>query len=125
MKKNELDKMLKKYQPAVKKAGNQLQKAMKTAEEDISKMYRIAQTHVEIQMKNLQKEKLYYELGKYVAGKLMKGNIEIEGLERYKKSLNKINAEGARMQRKLSGIGKVSKKKASKKSKTSKTSKKK
>ena len=120
MKKSDLNKMLRKYQPVVKKTGDQLQKAMKSAEEDISKMYKIAQTHVEIQMKNLQKEKLYYDIGKYVAGKLMKGSIEIEGLEKYKKSLNKINAEGARMQRKLSGIGKTTKKKTSKKSKTSK-----
>ena len=119
MKKTDMDKMVKKYQPLVKKTGEQLSKAVKVAEKDISKMYKIAQAHVEIQMQNLQKEKLYYELGKYVAGKLMKGDIEIAGLEKYKKSLSKINAEGAKKHRELSRIGspKTAKKKSSKKKK--------
>ncbi|MGB2629907.1 MAG: hypothetical protein WBD24_02185 [Candidatus Omnitrophota bacterium] len=117
MKKSDMNKMFKKYQPLVKKTGEQLSKAVKAAEKDISKMYKIAQTHVEMQMKNLQKEKLYYDLGKVVAGKLMKGEIEVAGLEKYKKSLNKLDSEGAKMKRELSRVGssKTEKKKTSKK----------
>jgi hypothetical protein len=106
MKKNDLDKLFKKYQPVVEKTGKQLAKAMKVAEKDISKMYKVAQTHVEIQMKNLQKEKLYHDLGKDVAGKLIKGEISIAGLEKYKKQLTKLSSEGEKMKRKLSRIGK-------------------
>ncbi|MFQ5953380.1 MAG: hypothetical protein ACE5JK_08300 [Candidatus Omnitrophota bacterium] len=117
MKKNNLNRLFKKYEPVMKKTGAQVTKAMKVAEEDISKMYKIAQTHVEIQMKNLQKEKLYYELGKHVAGKLMKGDVDIAGLEKYKKSLTRLNAEGTKMQRKLSRIGSTGKKKKTSKKK--------
>jgi hypothetical protein len=117
MKKNDLNKLIKKYEPVMKKTGEQLTKAMKSAEKDVSKMYKIAQTHVEIQMKNLQKEKLYYELGKYVAGKLKKGETEITGLEKYKKSLSKIEAEGKKMKGKLSKIGTGRKKSSTSKKK--------
>jgi len=79
-------------------------------------MYRIAQAHVEIQMKNLQKEKLYHELGKYVAGKLAKGEFDVPELEKYKKQLFRIDSEGAKVKKKLSRINIAGKsKKTSKK----------
>ena len=116
-KKTDLNKLLKKYQPVVKKTGEQLAKAVKIAEDDISKMYRVAQAHVEIQMKNLQKEKLYHELGRHIAGKLTKGTIDIPGLEKYKKQLSKIDSEGEKVKKKLSRINIIGKrKKTSKKS---------
>lgn len=116
MKKTDLNKLLKKYQPVVKKTGEQLAKAVKIAEDDISKMYKVAQAHVEIQMKNLQKEKLYHELGKEVARRLAKEELDIPGLEKYKTRLSKINTEGEKMKKKLSRINIVGKsKKASKK----------
>jgi hypothetical protein len=111
MKKNDLDKLFKKYQPMVKKTGDQLSKAMKSAEEDLGKMYKVAQTHVELQMKNLQKEKLYYDLGKFVAAKIEKGSLDVSSLEKYKKQLEKISSEGEKMKRKLSRIGTSPKKK--------------
>ncbi len=111
MKKIDFDQMVKKYQPVVKKTGEQLAKVVKTAEKDIVKMYKIAQGHMEIQMKNLQKEKLYHELGKYVAGKLDKGELDISSLEKYKKRLTKIDSEGEKIKKKLSHIGKAAKKK--------------
>jgi hypothetical protein len=117
MKKNDFDKLVKKYEPVIKKTRTQLAKAVKSAEEDISKMYKIAGTHVEIQMKNLQKEKLYYELGKYVAERLEKGGVNISGLEKYKKRLDTLNTEGAKMHRKLSRIGTKAKNAPKKKAK--------
>jgi hypothetical protein len=105
MKRSDFDKVIKKYEPVMKKTGEQLAKAMKSAEKDVSKMYKVAQTHVEIQMKNLQKEKLYYDLGKYVAARLVKGDIEIAGLEKYKKSLSTIESEGRKIKGRLSRMG--------------------
>ena len=114
--KTDLNKLVKKYQPVVKKTGEQLAKAVKAAEEDIAKMYRVAQVHVEIQMKNLQKERLYHEIGKYVAGKIMKGSLDASDLERFKKRLDKIDAEGEKMKKALARAGKALKgKKAAKK----------
>ncbi|MFH1797756.1 MAG: hypothetical protein ABH844_00185 [Candidatus Omnitrophota bacterium] len=111
MKKTEMDSFMKKYQPIVKKTGEQLAKVAKTAEEDISKLYRIAQTHIEIQMKNLQKEKLYHEIGKYVAEQLKKEDFDISILQKYKARLEKIDSEGAKMRKKISRIAKAGKKK--------------
>lgn len=114
MRKSNIDQLLKKYEPVINKTRTQLAKAVKSAEEDISKMYKIAGTHVEIQMKNLQKEKLYHELGKYVADKLIKGT-SISGLDKYKKRLDRLNSEGAKMKRKLSHVGTKAKKTSKKK----------
>ncbi|NQT33380.1 MAG: hypothetical protein HQ594_06900 [Candidatus Omnitrophica bacterium] len=109
-----MDKLLKKYQPVMKKTGEQLSKAMKAAEEDIAKMYRIAQKHVEIQMKNLQKERLYHEIGKDVSDRIKKGtDISASSLEKYKKRLEKLDTEGDKIKKKLSSITKIGKKKKS------------
>jgi len=112
MEKNEFNKFVEKYQPVVKKTGEQLSKVLKTAENDLSKMYKLAQTHVELQLKNLQKEKLYHDLGKYIAGELLKESFNPK-LDQYKKQLIKMNSDGEKMKRKLSGINKTAKKKSS------------
>ena len=86
-KKTDLNKILKKYEPVMKKTGSQLAKALKAAEEDVAKMYRIAQMHVDIQMKHLKKEKIYHDLGKSVAPRIMKGELDDAGLSKFKKQL--------------------------------------
>ncbi|MDP8257931.1 MAG: hypothetical protein P9L90_00700 [Candidatus Aadella gelida] len=111
MEKKEMDKLVKKYQPLVKKTGEQLSRALKAAEEDVAKMYKVAQVHVEIQMKNLQKEKLYHEIGKYVAKELSKGSLTAENLDKFKKKIEKINCEGEKVKKKLNSISKKPKKK--------------
>lgn len=115
MERKDIDKMIKKYQPVVKKTGKQLAEALKAAEKDVEKMYKIAQVHVELQMKNLQKEKLYHEIGKFVAEKLVKGDFDVTSLDKYQKNILKINGEKERIQKKLSRVSKVSKKSAKKK----------
>lgn len=110
-KKTDLNELLKKFQPVVQKTGKQLAKAVKVAEDDISKLYKMAQAHVEIQMKKLQKEKLYHEIGKDVAEKLTRGSIDVPGLEKYKKRLEKIDAEDEKIKKALSGASKSLKKK--------------
>jgi len=112
--KKELDKLVTKCRPAIQKTGVQLSRALKTAEEDIAKMYKVAQMHVEVQMKNLEKEKLYYDIGKEVASKLAKGEMEGAGLDKYRGRLEKIAASSDRIKKKLSRAGKAAKgKKAS------------
>ncbi|MBD3426261.1 MAG: hypothetical protein GF409_03400 [Candidatus Omnitrophica bacterium] len=110
-KKTDFSKIMKQYEPVVRKAGEQISNAMKAAEKDISKMYRVAETHIEIQMKNLQKEKLYYDIGKEVAGKIDKGGITDADLDKYRKKLKKIDSEAAKKKRQLTRAGKQSAKK--------------
>lgn len=107
--KNDFNEIVKKYQPVMKKTGEQLAKAIKNAEEDISKMYKIAQAHVEIQMKNLQKEKIYHELGKYIAQKIMDDNLDIPGIEKYKKQLSKLTSESNKKKKVLSRVNNMRK----------------
>jgi DUF917 family protein len=120
MKKNDLNKLLEKYQPLLKKTGKQLSKAMKSAEKDLSKMYQVSQKHVELQVKNLQKEKLYHEIGKYVAGEMAKGKITLAGLDKYKKRLELIDQANEKLKRKLANINSPEKKKTTSKPKASK-----
>jgi len=117
MEKSEVNKLLKKYKPVMQKTGKQMSKIAKSAEEDISKVYKIAHTYVEMQMKNIQKEKLYHEIGKFVAGKLLSGKLDIPELEKYKRRLTAINLQGSKMKKKLSRISKTGKTKASPKKK--------
>ncbi|MGB2600524.1 MAG: hypothetical protein WBD00_02305 [Candidatus Omnitrophota bacterium] len=114
-KKTDLSKLMKQYEPVVKKAGEQISKAIKAAEKDVARMYRVAETHVEIQMKNIQKEKLYYDIGKEVACKIMKGGISEEDIEKFRKKINKIDSESAKKKKQLSRVGKTAKKKTAKK----------
>lgn len=117
MKNSDVNKLLKKYKPVVKETGKQMSKIAKSAEEDITKIYKIAHTYVEMQMKNLQKEKLYHEIGKHVAGKLISGKLDIPELEKYKRRLSVINLQGSKMKKKLSQISKSKKTKPAPKKK--------
>ena len=110
-KKTDLDKIIKKYQPVMKKTGQQLSKAVKAAEEDIAKMYRIAQAHMEIQVTNLQKEKIYHDIGREVAAKIMKEEVDIPSLEKYKKKLSKLDLEATKKKKAISKLSKSRKKK--------------
>jgi hypothetical protein len=109
--KSDIENMIKKYQPAVKKTGEQLAKAVKSAEEDIARMYKIAQSHVEIQMTNLQKEKVYHQIGKDVAARLMSGEINIPELEKYRKKIAGLDAEAAKKKKTISAVSRTKKKK--------------
>ena len=110
-KKADLDKLIKKYQPVMKKTGAQLAKAVKSAEEDIAKMYRIAQAHMEIQVTNLQKERVYHDIGREIASKIMKEEVDIPSLEKYKKKLSKLDLETAKKKKAISKLSKARKKK--------------
>jgi hypothetical protein len=104
VKKTDIDNLITKYQPVLKKTGDQLSKAVKTAEDDIAKLYQKVQTHLGIQMKNLKKEKLYYDIGKYVADHLEKNDFDQKIFNKFKKELTKIDSEGRKMQKKLKSI---------------------
>ncbi|MBD3296135.1 MAG: hypothetical protein GF392_02055 [Candidatus Omnitrophica bacterium] len=120
----EMDNLVKKYQPAVKRTGEQLSKALKVAEEDISKMYKMSQLHIEAQMKNMEREKLYYDLGKDVAPKLLNGELEGMGLDKHKKHLEKIYARGEKLKKAIVRQGKKKGKPSKKRTVKKKTAKK-
>ncbi|MDD5634282.1 MAG: hypothetical protein PHW46_03300 [Candidatus Omnitrophica bacterium] len=99
--KTDFEKLVEKYQPIVKKTGERLAETIKAAEKDVERMYKIAHSHIEIQMKNLEKEKLYHEMGKYVARRLFEGGLDVQELEKFKIRLAEIDVENEKIKKKL------------------------
>ena len=113
-KKTDINQMLEKYGPMLKKFGNEVGAAAKKGEENVVIMSKLLKIHLDIVGATLQKEKLYYDIGKEVADKLMKGSLSIEGLEKYKKALQKMQKEKEKKKRAMSNVKLVSKKKTRK-----------
>ena len=111
--KEDMGNIIKKYQPSVRKTGKQLAKAVKAAEEDIARMYRVAQAQVEIQMTNLQKEKLYHAIGKEAAGMMLKGELEIPVFDKYIKKLKTLDTTTQEKKNAIIAIGRSKRKKNS------------
>ena len=111
-KKNDMNTIMEKYRPMLQKFGDDLGKAAKKGEKAAVRMSKVLKIELDMLGTNLQKEKLYHELGKHVAKKLADESFDLPGLEKYKKRLEKINSEGESMKKKLKSIGK---KKTSKK----------
>jgi len=111
MKKTDFNDIIKKYQPVMQKTGEKLSQALKIAEKDISKVYNLTQKHISIQLKNLQKEKIYHELGKYVAKKLISNDLDISSLDIYKERIMKIEKENENLKKELKKQDKSNKKK--------------
>jgi len=117
-KKNDMEKLLDKYGPVMKKFGNELGEAAKKGEESLVMMSKMLKIQMDIMGGTLQREKLYYNIGKEVAQKIMKGTLEPDSLEKYKKQLAKIASEEEKKKKAMSRVkssGKSKKKKVSSK----------
>lgn len=103
-KKNDVNKVLEKYRPMLKKFGDEVSVAAKKGEENVVKMSKMLKIQLDMMGVSLQKEKLYHDLGKEVAQKLIKGEIDIPGLSRYKDMLKKFNADNMKMKKDLTKV---------------------
>ena len=112
-KKTDLNKVLEKYQPMLKKFGDEVGEAAKKGEEGLVKMSKLLKLQLDVMGLTVQKERLYHELGKEVAKRLAKGATDIAGLDKYKKRLEKIMAEGEKAKKTISRVKKIRKKKSS------------
>jgi glutamyl/glutaminyl-tRNA synthetase len=110
--KKEIESFMERYQPVIRKTGDQFAKAVKTAEEDLSKLYKKTQLQLDIQMKNFQKEKLYYDIGKILAEKIISGEIEHPDFKKFRKQLKKIESENKKTKKKIKAIDKIGKAKS-------------
>ena len=109
--KKDMDNIVKKYRPGVKKAGEQLAKAVREAEDEMARMYRMAYAQVEIQMTNLQKEKLYHVIGKEVSGMMLRGELEIPVFDKYIEKLKALDTATQKKKNAIIAIGRTKKKK--------------
>ncbi|GEM_PF-706952 len=118
-KKHDESKILEKYGPMLKKFGSEVGEAAKRGEESLVTMSKLLKIQFDMLGVSLQKEKLYYEIGKEVAEKMIKGTLKIEDLAKYKKPLAEIQAAREKKKKAMSKVksaGKKKPKKAKKKS---------
>jgi hypothetical protein len=111
--KEDMDKMAKKYQPAVKEAGKQLTKAVKEAEEEMARVYKTVQAQIEIQMTKVQKEKLYHTIGKEAADMMLKGELEIPVFDKYIEKLKALDVTTKKKKLSIAAISRSKRKKSS------------
>ncbi len=112
-KKADMNKVIEKYKPMLKKFGSEVGVAAKKGEENVVMMSKLLKIQLDVLGITLQREKLYHDIGREVAKKLLKGTFEIEGFDKYKKQLEKMQADG---EKKKQAISKVKKSKKGKKS---------
>ncbi|MDD3088484.1 MAG: hypothetical protein PHT95_00865 [Candidatus Omnitrophica bacterium] len=95
----DLGKMMEKYRPVLDKLGKDMGAAAKKGEENIVKISKSLKIQLDMLGLALQKERLYYEIGKEVAKMLIEGEVQVPGLDKYKKSLEKMRREDEKRQR--------------------------
>ena len=111
VKKNDMNKVIDKYRPMLKKFGDEVGVAAKKGEENVVKMSKMLKIQIDMMGVSLQKEKLYHDLGKEVAEKIVKGEIDIPGLAKYKNMLKKFKSDGMKMKKDLTKVSRAKAKK--------------
>jgi hypothetical protein len=90
----DMDKLKEKYGPTLKKFSGDMGVMAKKGEENFVKMSKILKIQLDIIGGTLQREKLFYDIGKNVAAGILKGKIDVSDLEKkYKKRLEKLQSE--------------------------------
>jgi hypothetical protein len=102
--KDDLDKMLGKYRPMIDKFGKDMGEAAKKGEENVAKMSKVLKMQLDILGIAIQKERLYYEIGKEVAGMLTDGNVDVSKLEKHKKALEEMKNEDEKRKRAIARV---------------------
>lgn len=102
--KPEINKIIDKYRPMFKKFGAEVGEAAKKGEESVVTMSKIFKIQMDMFGLNLQKEKLYHEIGKEVAGKLLKDSLDVADLEKYRKDLVKLQSAADKKKRDISKV---------------------
>ena len=102
--KRDLGKVFDKYRPALKKFGEDMGEAAKKGEENVAKMSKVVKMQLDILGIAIQKERLFYEIGKDVAGMLQAGNVDASKLEKYKKALDGMKREDEKRKRAISRV---------------------
>jgi len=110
-KKHDESKILDKYGPMLKKFGSEIGDAAKRGEESLVTMSKLLKIQFDMLGVTLQKEKLYHEIGKEVAEKIIKGTLKMDDLEKYKKPLAAIQAESENKKKAMSKVKSAGKKK--------------
>jgi len=107
MKKNDyhknFDRILAQTKDGLKKFGKELNVLAKKSEKEIVKASKAGKIQLDIMGLTVQKEKLYYDIGKKVASLNAKKNLGIPDLEPYWKKLSDLEESSQNKQKALKG----------------------
>ena len=107
MKKNDyhknFDRVLVQAKEGLKKFGKELNVLAKKSEKEIVKASKAGKIQLDIMGLTVQKEKLYYDIGKKVVSLNAKRNLEIPDLEPYWKKLSDLEENSQKKQEVLKG----------------------
>ncbi len=115
-KKKDMSNVMDKYGPMLKKFGDEVGEVAKKGEEGVIKMSKFVKIQLDMLGMSLQREKLYYEIGKEVSAKLLKDDNDFSGLEKYKKQLSKIKADNEKMKKTMERVSRSRRTKSKKRS---------
>ena len=100
----EINKIVEKYRPVLKKFGDEVSQVAKKGEESVVAMSKMLKIQLDMLGLSLQKEKLYHEMGKEVAMKLMSDSFDAADLEKYKRELTRIHAASEKKKKAMSKV---------------------
>jgi len=106
----EVNQLLDQAKDKFKKFGKELSVLAKKSEKEIVKASRAGKIQLDIMGLNMQKEKLYYDIGKKVASLNAKKKLDITGLEQFWKKMRNLESAARKRKRALSGVRKENKK---------------
>ncbi|NQT21840.1 MAG: hypothetical protein HQ579_00195 [Candidatus Omnitrophica bacterium] len=104
---NEMNKVMKQLKANFKRFGKDASIFAKKGEKEIVKASKIGRVQLDIISLNIQKEKLYYEIGKKVAALRTGGEKAAIAVKPYLQKLRKIETNIRSKKREISGIKKV------------------
>ena len=102
----DLSKLLDQAKVRFQNFGKELSVLAKKSEKEIIKASKTGKIQLDIVGLNMQKEKLYYDIGKKVVSLNAKNKLEISGLESYWGKLRKIESDARSRKKDLSSIRK-------------------
>ncbi len=102
--KRDLGGMMDKYKPMLKKFGDEMGEAARKGEANVVKMSKVLKLQLDMLGIAVQKERLFYEIGKDVAAMLIEGEVDVARLDKYKKSLEKMSREDDKRKRALTRV---------------------
>jgi len=105
----ELNKFFEHAKGGLKKFGKDVSVLAKKSEKEIVKASKAGKIQLDIVGLNMQKEKLYYDLGKKVVALNAKKSLKASVLEPYFKKLSKLESNARTKKKELSSVGKSKK----------------
>lgn len=93
-----------KCRPMLKKFGDDMGEAARKGEKNIVKISKIVKIQLDMLGIAIKKERLYYEIGKDVAGMLFGDGVDTSKLDKYKKTLEDMEREKDKRKRAIARV---------------------